>query len=333
MQNKRSSYRLISKLVLLIGFLFTSFSQNSPAAKAWAFVQDPAKQDSAELVYVRVSVVDESLAPIKNLKQEHFNLFSEKLKQELHFFSDQDQPASILLLVDTSGSMDRADKTDSAKFKFLHEAFAGFIQLSHPGNEYAIAKFNRTHQVVVDWTQKSSEVLQSLSALAKEPAKGLTGLFDACYEALEMMKKSKHSKRVLILFSDGMDSESKWKSRGNALRALLQSGTTVYFVNVTSQAGTAALSLDEGDLERLVTHSGGLLFRPTTVGQLNAAFDTIAVLLRLQYVLGFKPVPAAETDKAHQLKIQLNLPPDLPRGLKKLKVCHQTMYYSLAKKN
>src|SRR5262245_7912823 len=79
-------------------------AQQKPDPPSQASVPRP----SADHVLLKVSVTDADGNLVRGLKQNHFAVFSDKVKQEISFFSDRDEPASVVLLVDTSGSMQTA---------------------------------------------------------------------------------------------------------------------------------------------------------------------------------------------------------------------------------
>jgi len=80
---------------------------------------------ATELVSVRVTVTDQRGRAIEGLSKDDFKVYEDKVEQPVSFFSDEDTPASIGVVFDTSSSM-IGDKIMRAR-----EALARFIRTSH----------------------------------------------------------------------------------------------------------------------------------------------------------------------------------------------------------
>jgi VWFA-related protein len=187
-------------------------------------------------------------------------------------------------------------------------------------------------QMVLSWTSDDDSVLNALGQLATEKPRKATALHDACYQALEEAKKSRFSKRVIILFTDGMDYEPKKGSRERLQRALRESDIMVYAVNVIGRQNFA-LQMDrrsDATLSKIVTVSGGMQLYADNPEQMGTVFKIIAGLIRSQYVIGFKPAQVAGNDKWHRLKVIVKLPPDAPRALKNLSASHREGHYTVS---
>src|SRR5215510_219071 len=95
--------------------------------------QAASSRPGADHVLLTVSVTDAQGNLVRELKQNHFAVFSDKAKQEITYFSDHDEPVSVVLLVDTSGSM-QTEKTTVHRYSFIKEAFSSFIKAGNEAN-------------------------------------------------------------------------------------------------------------------------------------------------------------------------------------------------------
>src|SRR5262245_33802661 len=87
-------------ITLLVGFSSLAGQQKSEAP------QDNASVKLAtELVSVRVAVTDQSGRAVQGLSKDDFRVYEDKVEQPISFFSDEDIPASIGIVFDTSNSM------------------------------------------------------------------------------------------------------------------------------------------------------------------------------------------------------------------------------------
>jgi VWFA-related protein len=67
--------------------------------------QSPTFSANAELVVLHVTVRDRKGAYVTGLRQEAFNVIEDGQAQTVRLFTDTDTPATIGLLIDSSGSM------------------------------------------------------------------------------------------------------------------------------------------------------------------------------------------------------------------------------------
>src|ERR1700745_2042881 len=78
---------------------------------------------NVDLVLVPVSVNDSMNRPVMTLRRENFALFDENKPQEIRYFSHEDAPASVALLLDVSKSMtDKIESERAAVIKFFESA-------------------------------------------------------------------------------------------------------------------------------------------------------------------------------------------------------------------
>jgi len=300
-------------------------------------IKDSATQRE---VLLTVSVIDHRGAPIKGLKPEHFKVSSDKTPLEISAISDRDEPVSIAFLIDTSGSMQTA-RDGVSKIRFTIDKIADFIVNGNEANQYAILSFDKEARLVLDWTSDRAGIAGALPKVAEAKPKGLTALYDACHQGLDLMKRATHRKRVIILLSDGEDNQSK-NPRFSKLRQAVRESDVMFFpINLarflTANAGwingryvTYSGSADaEGVMNDLAKDSGGLSLMPGDGYGLDGALEIITLLLRNQYVIGFKPPPLAE-EKWRQVKVEVKLPADAPREVRNPMIRHRAGYFDRA---
>jgi Mg-chelatase subunit ChlD len=124
---------------------------------------------------------DNRTALATGLKQSDFAIFSDGVRQDIAYFSDKDEPASIAILVDTSGSM-MPDRTSVSRLSFIKEAFTNFMRLSDSANEYILLSFSNSPRLLMEWTRDTNAVLTELARLASDKPKGSTAFYEACHQ-------------------------------------------------------------------------------------------------------------------------------------------------------
>jgi Ca-activated chloride channel family protein len=292
-------------------------------------------------VLLTVSVTDNRGAPIKGLKSEHFRVSSDKTPQEIVAFSDRDEPVSIALLIDASGSMQTA-RAGVSKIRFTIDKLADFIETGNEGNQYAIMSFDKEARLVLDWTSDRASIAGALPKLADAKPKGLTALYDACHQGLDLMKRAAHRKRVIILLSDGEDNQSKNPRFAKLRQAVRESDVMFFTINlvrflsvrggwINGRYVTYPGPADAEDvMNDLAKDSGGLSLMPGDGYGLDGALEIITLLLRNQYVIGFRPSPPPVEGKWRQVKVELKLPADAPRELRNPLIKHRAGYFDRA---
>jgi Ca-activated chloride channel family protein len=162
-------------------------------------VQDKIKLDT-NLVNVIVSVTDPYGRFVTGLTQDHFEIYDEKVKQQIRHFSDEDAPISMGVIYDVSGSM-KERITRSIR------ALKRFIETSHHDDDFFLVGFNDRAKLVQDFTTSGDQIASHLMFV--QP-KGSTALYDAAYLAVEKVQQGRHTKKALLIISDGQDNSSRY---------------------------------------------------------------------------------------------------------------------------
>lgn len=291
---------------LLLVLLTATVLIFSPLVKATPHTNDP--------VVLYVSVATEKGDAILDLTRDDFAVNIEKRPQTVLSVGGE-TPASIGILIDTSGSIHRYDKKLMVSFKqHLKDGLERFVQLGHPGNEYFVMTFNKETALLQDWTSEHPSITNKLDALE---FKGLTRLYDAIPKAIEKVGQGRYARHVLVIISDGHDSDSKNEQK-HAREALKRSDVVVYAVGVISDFRYAAEE-SERVLGEFSKNSGG---RPlfslhfAKAPAFTEALEIFALELRSQYQLVIA-AEAANKEKWHKLNVTVarNDPSGRPQKL------------------
>jgi Ca-activated chloride channel family protein len=273
---------------------------------------------NTDLITFNVTVTDIYGRFVSGLNKNAFTVVDEKNPQEITFFSDEDAPVSVGILFDVSGSMS-GDKVRRAR-----DALSHFIQTSHDRDEYFLIGFNSRAQLLMDRTRDGQAVLDKLTFVQ---TKNNTALYDACYLGVERVQRGAHPKRALLLISDGQDNNSRYTF--NELRRVLkESDVVLYAIGILggSDVGSALGMEGQGILDELAGVSGGKAFYPRSGAEMDDIFEQIALELRHQYSIGYKPKDFVTDGKWHKIKVSVHP----PRGLPKLFVRTKDGYFALA---
>lgn len=259
---------------------------------------------NSDLINLTVTVTDNYGRYVSGLDKKAFKIFDDKEEQEITYFSDDDAPVSVGVIFDISGSMS-GDKIRKAR-----EALSHFIQTSHDNDEYFLIAFNSRAQLLLDKTRDGDAVLNKLTFIE---TKSNTALYDACYLGVQKVIRGSHPKRALLLISDGQDNDSRY-TFSEVRRLLKESDVVLYSIGIMggNDPGSALGMEGQAILDELSSVSGGKAFFPNTSAEMDELFERIALELRHQYSIGYKPKNFTNDGKWHKLKVKVTPPRGLP---------------------
>lgn len=259
-----------------------------------------------DLVTLRLVVQDNYRRYVTGLTKKAFTIEDNGQQQDIIYFGDADEPVSVAILFDVSGSM-TGMKTQNARIALQH-----FMDTSHPSDEYTVIAFNSKPQLLIDRSRDDRAVLDSLSFI--KPGSS-TSLYDAVCLGAERLERGAYRKKAIILISDGEDNSSRYNY--TELRRLLkESDVAIYSIIMLGTGG----SLGPSVMQQLSTISGGNAFDEFS----PEIFDRIALELRHQYYIGYFPTDFEPNGKWRKVKIKLTP----PRGMPRLTVVSRNGYYA-----
>lgn len=278
-----------------------------------------ALKSQVELVALHVTVTDARGQFVPNLTKSNFEVFENKVRQTLSFFSNSDIPVTMGLVIDNSGSM-REKRTQ------VSAAAMAFVNSSNPQDEAFVVNFNDEYYLDTagDFTSDRKNLDEALNRI---DARGMTALYDAVIGSLDHLKKGHKDKRVLLLITDGDDDASR-ETFEDAIKAAVKSDAAIYAIGVFSVE-------DRKSEGRMVRHSvktltelaqatGGRAYFPQTLDQVTPVCEQVARDIRNQYTLGYYPSNEARDGTFRSVQVKLIA----PKGMKHLVVRTRVGYYA-----
>lgn len=256
-----------------------------------------------KLVQFVATVKNRSGDLVSNLQKSDFEIFDNGVQQEVAVLNRQtEQPLSIALLIDTSGSTNKELKYETdAALKFLHAMFAE----SRPEDAVALFTFNYEVTEQKTFTHNLAAIEAKLKLLHGEAG---TAVYDAIYYASQALE-GRPGRKVIVVVTDGGDTSSGYTLK-QALEAAQLADAVAYPVVVLPITNDAGRNIGgENALTFLAQGTGGRTFLPTIGTALDRAFTDILHELRTQYLLGFYPrgVPLTK-ERFHKLEVRVKSP-------------------------
>jgi Ca-activated chloride channel homolog len=258
-------------------------------------------------VTLPVSVLDKDGRPIDGLKQDHFQVFEDKVQQTIKTFRHEDIPLSLGLVIDNSGSMrNKRERVNSAALAFVRE--------SNP-DETFIVNFDDSAYLEQDFTGSIGDLVDALDNI---DARGETALYDAIYLSTDHVKAGKKDKKALLVITDGEDNVSKY-GINKVMEALRQSkGVTLYAIGLLEEddqrGGLFKKSPSKKakeDLLKFAEATGGQAFFPKNLDEVEDITKRIAHDIRNHYTITYTPTNATLDGSWRQVTVKLNPPKNL----------------------
>jgi VWFA-related protein len=275
--------------------------------------QRPNLRVDTNLVLVPVTVCDPMNRPVTGLEKENFRVLENNVEQTITHFAMDDEPVAVGLAFDVSGSM-------GAKLGMSRLAAGAFFRLANPEDEFFLILFDDRPRLVVPLTQDTGEIKSQITFTS---SKGSTALVDAVVLGLHELKKSKLTRKALLIISDGGENNSRYNDR--ELRDLVrESDALIYAIGVFGGGGRTREEY-EGPryLTGMVEQSGGRML-PAAANELPDIAAKIGIELRNRYILGYSPANQQRDGRYHP--VQVKVAP--PRGLPPLKAFWRRGYYA-----
>ncbi len=275
-------------------------------AKCWAQQQEPLDvvKVNTDLVVFDAQVIDKkSKRTIGDLTKDDFAITENGVKQEVSYFSRDELPLSIILMLDVSRSV-RGIIHD------IRDGALNALQRLKPEDEVAVMPFGTTYQLVQDFTKDRRLVSQKIeSATADERLGNGTFLSSALESAAAHMLKAPTpgSRRVIIIVTDNIaitpDRETKY-----IVDELLEGGTVVYGLIVQAAYGKFFKIMSFGQLSKgvndFVERTGGEIVGADKK-EVDAKLGHVIDRLRARYQLGFRPVNISDDGKFRPVEIKI----------------------------
>jgi VWFA-related protein len=233
----------------------------------------------ARYVPLNVTVTDKNDHLVTNLTESAFTVLENGVPQPIKIFKHEDVPVSMGLVIDNSGSM----RTRRAG---VEAAALTLVKDSNPDDETFVVNFNDEPFLDQDFTSDISTLQKGLSRI---DAKGGTAMRDAIRVSIDHLHdKAKHDKKVIVVVTDGNDNASM-VTLDSLTKLAQQDGTLIYAIGLLSDEDKSEANKAKKALKSLVDATGGLVFLPKEVSDVEPIAHEVAHDIRNQYSIWYAP--------------------------------------------
>ena len=280
------------------------------------------------LVTVPVTVMDRGGKYVPNLTRRDFHVFENGVEQRIAYFATVDQPFTVVLLIDTSGSTE-------FKIEEMQNAAISFVNQLKDQDRVVVMSFDDSIRTLCQPTSDRDSLIQ---AIRRTRNGGGTRLYDAVHQVVRQKLKSISGRKAVVLFTDGVDTASEQATYESTIKEVQESDAAVYSVayDTSGMGGSGGVMTGGGMrlpgggvifgipgsgpgsspadyrrakdyLHEIAYESGGQFYRGDTIVGLSAAFSELADELRRQYSIGYYPA-AGEAGQRRDIKVRVNQP-------------------------
>ena len=254
-----------------------------------ARAQQPTFRAGTQVVSLFVTVQDVQRRLIPDLMQDEFQIFDNDKPQPLVYFDNSVHPINVVVMLDTSGSM-------TLTIGLLKQA---------PEDKARIGAFNDKIQINAKWSNDRDQLVTDIKDL--DYGNG-TRLWDAVGTALDELK-SIDGRRVILVFTDGDDTESRAMSLGKVIERARVDEVMIYAIGLESRYaidGRVTVTKPDSGLRKVADETGGGYFELKKTSDLAPTFTKVAQELHSQYVIGFTPTQL--DNRVHKLTVKMKQP-------------------------
>ena len=216
-----------------------------------------AADQRANRVSVYVTVSDTEEKTVEGLPSGAFQVIEDGRPVADLSVSKATDAMSVILAIDTSGSMQAIGKSGRSSMAAAKSAAIEFISRMGASDRIALFTFNNEPQLRQDFStnhQAAIEAVQEISAKTN----AATCLYDTAYDAIKKAAEIPRGRRAIILLTDGRDEKGKQACSRYTANDVIDAATTKT-IRVPIYTIGAGPRVDERELSRLASFTGGAL--------------------------------------------------------------------------
>jgi Ca-activated chloride channel family protein len=270
----------------------------SAALSAVLAAQQPTFRAGTQVVSLFVTVADAQKRLVPDLTQDDFQIFDNDKAQPVSYFDNSIHPINVVVMLDTSGSM-------TLTIDLLKQAAEQFVIRLLPEDKARVGAFNDKIQINAKWSNNRDQLVTDIKDL--DYGNG-TRLWDAVGAALDELKPI-DGRRVILVFTDGDDTESRSMNLGRVIERARNDEVMIYAIGLESEyfnGQSHVRSKPDSGLRKVADETGGGYFELKKTSELAPTFTKVAQELHSQYVIGF--TPTLLDNRVHKLAVKLKQP-------------------------
>ncbi len=289
--------------------------KSKPETKPREVDPDDVIRIDTTLVNSPVLVIGRDGKFVPNLKSEDFRIFEDGVEQEVKYFTTVDKPFTVALLIDTS-------RSTSVDLESIKSAAMSFVDRMRPNDRALVMTVSGQAKVLVQPTSDQNELKRAIGSCRPE---GSTRIYDALSQVIDELQ-SVEGRSAVVLFSDGVDNDSKQMTGENVLERAERSQTLMYPVKFNTwdyakqRKQTTELNLEgsgfskedyvkaDSFLHQLASISGTGVYPAQNISDLDYAVSAIVDELHNEYSVGYYPGTPVDPKRERKVEVRISKP-------------------------
>jgi Ca-activated chloride channel homolog len=237
-----------------------------------------------------------------DLKREDFRVFEDGVEQTIVYFSRDELPLAVALVVDGSGSI-------SPMIGELHRAASDTLSQLKPEDQVALYAFALHPERLVDLTTDRKSIAENIVGIGST---GGTNIADALYASIEYLgQEARERRHAVIMVSDNVPTAKGEFTGDDVIRLALETQTIVYSVRFGRDplGGT----LDEPGwipgarwVSKIMDETGGEIIDMAAVGSVEKAMAAVITRLKRRYTLGYQSTDTRRDRAFREIDVRLS---------------------------
>ena len=261
--------------------------------------QTPTFRTGIDLATFGVTIVDKKGEYLTDLNAEDFEIVEDGQKQTLKYFArgtdlESGPEMHVGLLFDTSGSM-------TEDIKLSRSAAVKFLNTLSEAKDMTLVDFDTEVRVAKYGQRDFPRMVERIRGRTPE---GNTALYDAMGVYLDGASED-DGRKILVVYTDGGDTQSTI-SFGDLMTLLRASDATVYPVGFLEHS--RGHIEERAHLMQIAEATGGQAFFPTTMKDIEAAYDKVVAQIRAQYSLAYTSTNTKQDGAWRKVEIKVSRP-------------------------
>ena len=279
----------------------------------------PTFSVNVDLIKVPITVFDEQGGIATDLRTSDFRVYEDGKPQPIRSLSLDTNPVSVVLLLDSSGTVEK-------ELKQIKEAAEGFADALSRGDRISVITFADQVDELLDWTEDTKQVRKALRKIES----GLrTSLYDAMFQAAQEKMAGIEGRKAIILLTDFLNNQSIIGYQ-DAVRAIVQSQASLYIVSKTIMVRQDAtkqrrvvilndiyrrlfpdsnyidefFSKKEAEMTDLAERTGGRCYFPADYNQIKGVYRQVATELKNQYFITYISEQNMAPNSYHRITVE-----------------------------
>ncbi len=295
----RRSLRLFFLLLATISLLCvltTTFAQEKEPAEVIKV--------NTDLVVFDAQVIDKkSKRVIGDLTKDDFEVTEKGVRQQVSYFSRDELPLSIILLLDVS-------RSTRLILHQIRDGALNALQRLKPEDQVAVMAFAETSALAQDFTRDRALATRKIEEVTASEILGNGTFLGPALEsaAIHMQQTSTQtSRRVIIVITDNIAFTPSHQEK-DVLQEFFDSGTVVYGLIVRAAIGKVFNILSFGQIKgvnRYVEETGGEMIGADKK-EVDKKLGVVIDRLRARYAIGFRPTNNSYDEAFRPVEIKVS---------------------------